>query len=111
MAGVVEDWLALGLSFRAAQVLAQEGIATVEQLRAIGDRERGLGDENRRIMLALLRIPNCGRATTEEIQAFLRGDPPKPKKPARPPIHFYKDETLIAELKRRGYSVSRNDGV
>lgn len=97
---IFEAWIKAGLSTRAANVLAHCGF-----IDAIGVSQiRGV---------KLLGKPNCGKATVDEIEKWLRqnqigcppeltiGQPPSALTIERPPLSQFSDEELLEELLAR----------
>ena len=84
-------WSGMGLSVRVINVLLNEGIDTIDQLMTVNYRE-------------LLRSPNFGVKSLKELKEKT-GFPPEP---IDVPDLSFTDARLILELRKRGYTVSRN---
>jgi hypothetical protein len=90
-------WRDKGLSTRAANVLINDNLLTLDDVRE-ALRKRG--------RLWFLRAPNCGKVTTQEIGKVLFGEDWTDQ--SRLP-HLC-DATLIAVLEARGYTVTKRRG-
>jgi hypothetical protein len=76
------DWCHSGLSSRTYNALLNNGYHTIEKVRQADDRQ-------------LLRMPNFGRRSLDELRAWLDGESPKG------PLSQFSDEELVAEVRSR----------